>query len=87
MSIDVDNLVDEADAKKMKKFTWSITSASDKGIGLGIFLSEPSLFVEDNGEQFLVVKIFFSDFEPNWDDYAELLRVKIPKQKTSDPEV
>ena len=79
VTIDIDNLVDDVDAKKMKKFSWKIDSASDNDMGLEILFSEPSLFNEENGEQFIVVKTFFSDFEPNWDNQAELLRVKIPK--------
>ena len=79
VTIDIDNLVDDVDANKMKKFSWKIDSASDNDMGLEILFSEPSLFNEENGEQFIVVKTFFSDFEPNWDNQAELLRVKIPK--------
>lgn len=56
MTIDVDTLVDDADAEKMKSFDWGIVSASDREMGLEIFLSDPSLFVKDNGEQFLVMK-------------------------------
>lgn len=55
------------------------------GLDFEIFLSEPALFGQDNGEQFLVIKASFSDFEPNWNDDAELLRVQIPRQKPNGP--
>lgn len=34
-----------------------------------------------DGQQYITVRARFSDFEPGWDDDAELVRVEIPLQK------
>lgn len=34
-----------------------------------------------DGQQYITVRAKFSDFEPGWDDDAELVRVEIPLQK------
>ena len=62
----------------MQKYSWKIEKITQNSINLSFKFDYPLVY---DGQQYITVRAKFSDFEPGWDDDAELVRVEIPLQK------
>ena len=78
--MDVDESTEESIKAKMESFEWEISSIEAQKIQIKLSFKDSALFGQDGHEEYIIVKAKFSDFEPGWDDNAELAKSKIPKQ-------
>lgn len=76
-------LIDESDEDQeikqlMQDYSWTIEKVTPLDIKLKFTFDNPTVY---DGQQYISIKAQFSDFEPGWDDEAELMRVEVPRQK------
>ena len=76
-------LIDESDEDQeikllMQEYSWTIEKVTTLDIKLKFTFDNPTVY---DGQQYISIKAQFSDFEPGWDDEAELMRVEVPRQK------
>ena len=67
-----------AEPEDAELYSWSITKADSQSLTIALSFTNPENFDKDQPTMYASVKASFSDFEPGWEDDAEIANVKIP---------